>query len=107
MAFRENFPTSGIEPAELNACFREAFANLAAQPVFIIRLVASSGDETLHGIQQFQPVFQGRLFDTLPLVITLLAVKKVPFAPDVLRVHLQFFAIVGATFPTDFGLGHF
>jgi hypothetical protein len=75
--------------------------------MFLIgRVVAAAGDEAADGIQQFQPVFQGRFCHRLPWVVPFFALKEDPFPPDVLRVNLQFHAVVGDPFPTDFSLGH-
>ena len=63
-------------------------------------------DEALNGIKQFQPIFQGRFGDRLPLIESLLALKEIPFASDALSIDLQLVAFFGNAFPTDLGLGH-
>ena len=70
------------------------------------RLQAAPGDEALHGIQQFQPILQRRIGHALPLVKALCAMGENPFAPNALGVDLQFSAVFGHSFPTDFGFRH-
>jgi hypothetical protein len=42
----------------------------------------------------------------LPLIEPFFAVKKFPLGSDVLRVDLEFHALLGDPFPTDFSFGH-
>ena len=76
-----------------------------AQPFLIVRLVAAAVDEPLHGVEQFQPVFQRRLLHALPDIKPLGAMEKMILAPDVLGIDLQFFAVLGDAFPTISALG--
>jgi hypothetical protein len=77
-----------------------------AELVFVDGLIAATHDEALYSVEQFEPVFQRRFGDVLPLVEALFAVKKFPFAANVLRVDLQLDAFVSDSFPTDFCFGH-
>ncbi len=70
------------------------------------RLQAAAGDEALHGIQQFQPIFQRRIYHALPLVETLCALGEDPFPANALGVDLQLRSVFGHAFPTDFGFRH-
>jgi NAD(P)H-dependent FMN reductase len=63
-------------------------------------------DAAADGIQQFQPVFQRRVGDGLPLFKTPVAHKELPAVADMLRVNLDPLALVGTPLPTDLSLGH-
>ena len=54
------------------------FANPLADALLVFRLQTAARDEALHGIQQFQPVFQRRFGHRLPLVKSLRALGKFP-----------------------------
>jgi len=69
---------------------------------FVSRLIATAVDEPLHRVEQFQPVFQRRFCHDFPGVKALAAMRKNPLPADVLRVDLDFHAILGDAFPTDF-----
>lgn len=70
------------------------------------RLQAAPGDEALHGVQQFKPIFQRRIGYALPLVKALFSMGEQPFASDTLSVYLQLRSVFGNAFPTDFGFRH-
>jgi len=90
----------------LNVCVREALADFLAQVFFVGGLVSPADDEALQGVEEFEPIFERRFGDVLPLVEALFAVKKFPLASDVLGVNLELDAFVGDAFPTDFSFGH-
>lgn len=70
------------------------------------RLQAAASDEPLHRVQQFKPIFKRRIGHALPLVKTLFAMGKDPFAAHALGIYLQLRSVVRHTFPADFGLRH-
>src|SRR5689334_5610878 len=57
-------------------------------------------------VEQFQPIFQGRMFLQLPLVVAFAAGIKNPAVTDMMGVNFQAVALFGASFPTDFGFSH-
>src|SRR5258706_3855952 len=85
-----------------NVRIGEAFADLAAKQLLVVGHVASPRDEPLHGVEQFQPVFQRRFGNGLPVVKTPGAMEKTPLALHALNIDLQLFAVLGDAFPTDF-----
>ena len=101
----DEFASENLPQCDLYPGLGKMLADLAAKPVFIIRLITTSGDEPLDGVQQFQPVLQRRLGDGLPVVKAFGAMKKLPFALHALDVHLQLRTVLGPAFPTDFCLG--
>jgi len=96
----------GAATKKLYVGFGEAVADFFSDVFFVVGLVAAADDEALDGVEEFQPIFQGRFGDGLPLVEAFFAVKEFPFASDVLGVDLEFEAVFGDTFPTDFSFGH-
>ena len=92
--------------SRLDARFGETLADSATQMFFVNRLKSPACNQSLHGVEQFHPVFQRRLGNGLPLVVTLFALVKNPFAANALRVNLELLPFVGDAFPTDFGFGH-
>jgi hypothetical protein len=88
-----------------NVRIGEAFADLAAKQLLVVGHVASPCDEPLHGVEQFQPVFQRRFGNGLPVVKTPGAMEKTPLALHALNIDLQLLAVLGDAFPTDFCFG--
>src|SRR5665213_2065955 len=100
---QENFSVK----SNSNSRFGKTLADQAAQPLLVVRLITAAVDEPLHRVEQLEPVFQRRFRHALPLVKTLRAMKKTPFAADVLHIDLQLFAVLVDALPTDFSFGHF
>ena len=86
--------------------FGEALGNRLLDARFLFRTKQTPVDAALDRIEQFQPVFQRRLVDGLPLVVALLPLEKFPVASDVLGIYLERNPFVGDAFPTDFSFGH-
>jgi hypothetical protein len=86
----------------LNLRIRKPFTDHSADCDFIDRLIAAARDVTLHGVEKLQPVLQRRFRHGLPLIKTLLPLKKNPFASDMVGVHMDLHNVYGNAFQTDF-----
>lgn len=86
--------------------FWKPLTNASAQSFLVIRLQPAAGDESLHGIEQLQPVGQRRLGHGLPLLEPPFAVEETPLAAHMLGIDLNFLSVVGDAFPTDLSLWH-
>src|SRR6185369_11239383 len=58
-------------------------------------------DAALDAIQEFEPVFERRLLQRLPLVVALFSDEKLPLLPYSFGVDLPLHTFCGATLPTD------
>ncbi len=86
---------------------RKTFADGFFDAFFLLGAGTSAIDAALNGVQQLKPIFQGRIFERLPLVITFFAGEETPFTADALDIDLKADAFFGDTLPTDFGFsGH-
>ncbi len=63
-------------------------------------------DAAAHRIEQFQPIFQRRIGDVLPLIETTFASEETPLSTDMLGIALQWSPIFGGALPTYFSFGH-
>ncbi len=96
----------GAQGISLISRLRELFPDLLSQPFLVIRLVTPPRDEPLDCVQQLEPILKGRVWNGLPDFKSFFPMKKFPFPADVLGINLQFAAVVGFPFPTDFSFGH-
>jgi hypothetical protein len=84
----------------------KALANGSLYALLLLGSQAAAVNESLHCIEQFEPILQRGFHYWLPAIIALLSGEESPFAAYVLDVHLQLYAIFRDTLPTDFGFGH-
>ncbi len=98
--------TNGSLVATSNSRFGITLPNPPAEVLFVNRLQTAAGDQALHGIEQFHPIFQRRVGHRLPLVEPLSAMGESPFAAHTLGRDLKFVALLGLALPTDFSFWH-
>ena len=102
----KSFRSYSFFETALNSGLGKTFADATPQMLLVVRLITTARDQSLHRIQQFQPVFQRRFGNALPLVKPLSPVKEKPFPTDPLRIHLQLEAVLRHPSPTDLSFGH-
>src|SRR5262249_44498649 len=74
--------------------------------LFLFRTQQSARHAASHRIQQFQPIFQRRMFHRLPSLIAARSGKEAPAATDTTGIDLGLLAGRGALDPADFGFAH-
>jgi hypothetical protein len=86
--------------------FGKAFPDGLLHTAFLLRPKPAAVNPASNGIQQFQPILQGRFRDVLPHVVALFPGKEQPVAAHMLRVDLQREPLFTNAFPTDFSFWH-
>ena len=86
--------------------FGEQFANSPTNAVLILALEPSPRNETLHRVEQFQPILQRWFLQGLPLIEPALSRKESPIAAYKLGANLQPHAFCRPSSPIDFSFRH-